>query len=210
MTSLASFSAPYLFGGGFRVMTTQITATKLNGDDRLAMVETAALLLLAISGLLLLRRTEGTADAVGARKGVGPAPALTVGPLARAGVAGLGWVLALALSLPRHAAAGVVRAPGHLEVESLPPVYSLANYRAMVADPARLCAAGHQFSGGRRRDRRRAGAGDRRGGAQQAGGVRTGPMLESLLALPLGRTGNGLRHRAGHHLQRARDHGFGR
>ncbi len=74
MTSLASFSAPYIFGGGFRVMTTQITSTKLNGDDRLAMVETAALLLLALLGLALLRRTEGRRDAVGARKGVAPAP----------------------------------------------------------------------------------------------------------------------------------------
>ena len=32
MTSLASFSAPYIFGGGFRVMTTQIVATRLNGE----------------------------------------------------------------------------------------------------------------------------------------------------------------------------------
>ncbi len=32
MTSLGSFSAPYIFGGGFRVMTTQIVASKLNGD----------------------------------------------------------------------------------------------------------------------------------------------------------------------------------
>ena len=29
MTSLGSFSAPYIFGGGFRVMTTQIVSTKL-------------------------------------------------------------------------------------------------------------------------------------------------------------------------------------
>src|SRR5438445_650399 len=36
MTALASFSAPYVFGGGFRVMTTQIVATKLNGELRLA------------------------------------------------------------------------------------------------------------------------------------------------------------------------------
>ena len=40
MTALGSFSAPYIFGGGFRVMTTQIVATKLNGDLSLAMVET--------------------------------------------------------------------------------------------------------------------------------------------------------------------------
>ncbi|NIP87106.1 MAG: hypothetical protein GTO03_16700, partial [Planctomycetales bacterium] len=36
MTSLASFSAPYIFGGGFRVMTTQIVASKLNGEVAMA------------------------------------------------------------------------------------------------------------------------------------------------------------------------------
>ena len=37
MTALGSFSAPYVFGGGFRVMPTQIVATRLNGEDQLAM-----------------------------------------------------------------------------------------------------------------------------------------------------------------------------
>ena len=55
MTSLASFSAPYIFGGGFRVMPTQIVATRLNGDDRLAMVETISLTLLALAALWLFR-----------------------------------------------------------------------------------------------------------------------------------------------------------
>jgi iron(III) transport system permease protein len=32
MTALASFSAPYIFGGGFRVMPTQIVFTRLNGS----------------------------------------------------------------------------------------------------------------------------------------------------------------------------------
>src|SRR3989449_929393 len=36
MAALGSFSAPYVFGGGFRVMTTQIVATKLNGELSLA------------------------------------------------------------------------------------------------------------------------------------------------------------------------------
>src|SRR3954462_12417554 len=48
MTALASFSAPYIFGGGFRVMPTQIVATRLNGDDQLAMIETASLTLVAL------------------------------------------------------------------------------------------------------------------------------------------------------------------
>ncbi len=58
LTALGSFSAPYVFGGGFRVMTTQIVATKLNGELRLAMVETATLALVALAGLAVLRRTE--------------------------------------------------------------------------------------------------------------------------------------------------------
>ncbi|MGH7656977.1 MAG: ABC transporter permease, partial [Gemmatimonadales bacterium] len=59
MTSLASFSAPYIFGGGFRVMTTQIVSTRLNGDTTMAMVETMSLTMVALLGLWLLRRTEG-------------------------------------------------------------------------------------------------------------------------------------------------------
>ena len=66
MTSLASFSAPYIFGGGFRVMTTQIVATRLNGDVAMAMVETLSLTVLALAGLWLLRRTEGR-EVVGRR-----------------------------------------------------------------------------------------------------------------------------------------------
>src|SRR5207253_7639604 len=57
MTALGSFSAPYVFGGGFRVMTTQIVATKLNGELPLAMVETVALALVAALGLAPLRPT---------------------------------------------------------------------------------------------------------------------------------------------------------
>jgi len=139
MTSLASFSAPYIFGGAFRVMTTQIMATRLNGDDRLAMVETVALLLLAVAGLFLLRRTEGRADAVGARKGVGPAPARGVGRAARLGAAVLGWGLGLLLTLPLATLLLVSFVPrATWTVEALPPVYTLGNYRTMLSDPARL------------------------------------------------------------------------
>jgi iron(III) transport system permease protein len=43
MTSMASFSAPYVFGGGFRVLTTQIYASKVSGALSMAMVETVLL-----------------------------------------------------------------------------------------------------------------------------------------------------------------------
>ena len=139
MTSLASFSAPYVFGGGFRVMTTQITATKLNGDDALAMVETATLLLLALAGLALLRRTEGRGDAVGARKGIAPAPAAARGLPARLGAAGLGWGFGILLTLPLLTLLLVSLVPrGTWTVEALPPAYTLENYRSLLADPVRL------------------------------------------------------------------------
>ena len=72
LTSLASFSAPYLFGGGFRVMTTQLVSTRLNGDDRLAMVETLALTALALLALALVRRVDAEGQ-VGGSKGTPPA-----------------------------------------------------------------------------------------------------------------------------------------
>src|SRR6059058_837670 len=82
MTAVGSFSAPYVFGGGFRVMTTQIVATKLNGELPLAMVETVALALVAVLGFALLRRTEG--DDILTALGKGTAPRRR--PIRRAGV----------------------------------------------------------------------------------------------------------------------------
>ena len=55
MNALGSFSAPYIFGGGLRVLSTQILASKINGAMGLAYVETTVLALSAIAGLLLFR-----------------------------------------------------------------------------------------------------------------------------------------------------------
>jgi len=55
MNALGSFSAPYVFGGGLRVLSTQILASKLNGALGLAYVETTVLALSAVAGLVLFR-----------------------------------------------------------------------------------------------------------------------------------------------------------
>ena len=60
MTSMASFSAPYIFGGGIRVLALQIYNSKLNGDLEMALVETVILTATSIFFLILLRRYEGT------------------------------------------------------------------------------------------------------------------------------------------------------
>lgn len=139
MTALGSFSAPYVFGGGFRVMTTQIVATKLNGELPLAMVETVALGLVATAGLALLRRTEG-ADVVTAL-GKGTAPRRR--PIRRAGArrvaTSAGWLLALVLLLPHLTLALVSLVPyGTWTTEAVPPVLGLVNYARLFSEPERL------------------------------------------------------------------------
>jgi iron(III) transport system permease protein len=138
MTALGSFSAPYVFGGGFRVMPTQIVATRLNGEDQLAMVQTASLTAVALLALLLFR-SDPREQVGGGRKGAGPARIAIRGPLGRllAGVAG--WGLATLLLLPHLTLVLVSFVPvGTWTTEPLPPSYTLDNYATLVLDPVRL------------------------------------------------------------------------
>jgi iron(III) transport system permease protein len=138
MTSLASFSAPYIFGGGFRVMTTQIVSTRLNGENELAMVETVSLTVLALLALLLLRGT-GPATERGGSKGAAPARIPIRRPAIRRLVTALAWMLLLVLLLPHFTLLLVSFVPvGTWTTEPLPPVYTAHNYVALLQDPVRF------------------------------------------------------------------------
>ncbi|HEX4440123.1 MAG TPA: iron ABC transporter permease [Thermoanaerobaculia bacterium] len=137
MTSLSSFSAPYVFGGSFRVMTTQIVASKLNGDTGLALVETVTLAALGFAGLALLRRSERARPVAGAVRGAAPRRRALRG--GRLPVAAAGWLLALLLLLPHASLLLVSFVPRNTwTTEALPPVLRLENYAALVATPERL------------------------------------------------------------------------
>jgi iron(III) transport system permease protein len=139
MTALGSFSAPYVFGGGFRVMPTQIVATRLNGENQLAMVETASLAALALLALLLFRSRPGGPGSAGGRKGAGPARIVIRRPLARVVAGVVGWGLALLLLLPHLTLVLVSFVPvGTWTTEPLPPAYTVNNYVALVQDPVRV------------------------------------------------------------------------
>ncbi|HKA38061.1 MAG TPA: iron ABC transporter permease [Thermoanaerobaculia bacterium] len=136
MTSLSSFSAPYLFGGTFRVMTTQIVFSRLNGDNEMAMVETATLAAVALAGLFLLQRAEKKREVAGAIRGTPPARRrLKRG----AAVAAAGWLLALFLLLP-HATLLLVSfvPPGTWTIEPFPPVLNLGNWTSVFSQTERL------------------------------------------------------------------------
>ena len=141
MTSLASFSAPYLFGGSFRVMTTQIVASKLNGEVHLAQVETVMLAVLALLGLWAMRRADRNAGATGATgvRGVAPARRHLSSSLARLCAGSLGWLLAGFLLLP-HAVLLLVSLvpPFTWTTEWIPPVLELSNWTALFSRPEKL------------------------------------------------------------------------
>jgi iron(III) transport system permease protein len=138
LSALASFSAPYIFGGSFRVMSTQIVRTRLNGDDRLAMAETAVLALLALAALAWARRLEGRV-AVGGAKGTAPRRAVVSSPAARLALAVTAWGAVLVVLLPHLTLVLISLVPrGTWTTQAVPPAYTLQNYVALVTDPTRL------------------------------------------------------------------------
>lgn len=195
MTSLASFSAPYIFGGGFRVMTTQITSSKLNGDDTAAQVETVVLALAALLGLALFSRLGGRAKTASVR-GVAPRRRRIASAAGRVGAAVAGWLLAVVLLAPHATLALISLVPvGTWTVEAFPPVLDLSNWRLLLGDGERLrplvnslwmatvatlgalalgLAAARGAATLRGRGRSRVTAGERR----------LGRLLEGLLSLP--------------------------
>jgi iron(III) transport system permease protein len=136
MTSLSSFSAPYLFGGTFRVMTTQIVFSRLNGDSATAMVETVALAALALAGLALLLKSEKRREVSGAIRGAAPERVrLKRGLL----VAWAGWTLT-ALLLAPHATLVLISLvpPGTWSSELFPPVLAASNWISVFSQPEHL------------------------------------------------------------------------
>lgn len=137
MTSMASFSAPYVFGGGFRVLTTQLFASKLNGDAAMVAVESVVLAVVSLAFLVPLQRYEGAREYTGTSKGLGAAP-----PAA----AGRGWMLTVAatafvgfLILPHLTVLLVSFVPeGTWTTQLFPPTYSAGPYRAIFADAEQL------------------------------------------------------------------------
>jgi len=133
MTALASFSAPYLFGGGFRVMPTQILASKLNGDRPMSRVETVMLAAVALAGLWASQRAGAAVAPASGLRGVAPARRRVGSPLTRGAAAVAGYALALVLLLPHLVMILISLVPVWTwNAEPFPPVLDLRNYAQLV------------------------------------------------------------------------------
>src|SRR6185437_10541730 len=178
MTALGSFSAPYVFGGGFRVMPTQIVASRLNGEDSLAMVETVALALMALIGLVLLRRSEGDGDGGG------------VGARGRAA------------SAPFNPDSGLARPIRNVDNRSLPSGVEPGQLSPPSggAGPARAAGELSLDGGGKYGGGRGPGPRGRVDGGEAAGAAV--PDHRGIGGAAVGVAGDGFRDRAGDHVQR--------
>ncbi len=136
MSSLGSFSAPYVFGGGLRVLATQIVATRLNGALGVSYVETTVLAVSAVAALVVLRWLEGRRRYASAGKGASAARMRLQSPVARVVAPLAATFLVLVLVLP-HAMVVLVSFArnGAWTTQVLPPEYTLDNFRRLMTDP---------------------------------------------------------------------------
>jgi iron(III) transport system permease protein len=136
MTSMASFSAPLLFGGNVRVLTLEIFTARQRGDLELALTETVILAAFSLGALIFFQRYEGTRKfAAAAMKGTGRRLKPITSGIARAAAIVCGVLFASLLVLPVATLALVSFAQdGQWTTQTLPPVYTTANYAHILTE----------------------------------------------------------------------------
>jgi iron(III) transport system permease protein len=136
MTSMASFSGPFLFGGSVRVLTLEIFTARQRGDASVAVTETVILAMISLSALIVFQRYEGTRKfAAAALKGATKKRQAITGGRARALAIAAGIFFSVILILPVATLVLVSFASeGQWTVQTLPPSYTLANYTKIFSD----------------------------------------------------------------------------
>jgi iron(III) transport system permease protein len=120
-------------------MTTQIVATRLNGEMATAMLETAALTAVALLGFAVVQLSEGEASVAAVGKGAPPALRAITHPLGRRLATLAGWLFAVVLLLPHATLVLISLVPANSwTTQALPPVLSTVNYRRLFSEAERL------------------------------------------------------------------------
>lgn len=137
MSSMASFSAPYIFGGGVRVLSVEIFNSKLNGNISLTLVETVLLAATSLAVLIFLRWYEGRHKYSLTGKGVSVRRVAIHSRLVKTAAAAVSTALVALLVLP-HAMILLISfvKEGTWTTQILPPAYTIENYARLFRDPA--------------------------------------------------------------------------
>ena len=136
MVSMASFSAPQLFGGGVRVLTLEIFNARQRGDAAAALTETVLLAVISLAALIFFQRYEGTRRfAAAAMKGATKSRQPIRSGRARVAATLCGVIFTIVLALPILTLVLVSFArDGVWTTQTLPPAYTFANYTRILTD----------------------------------------------------------------------------
>jgi iron(III) transport system permease protein len=136
MTSMASFSAPFIFADRFRVLSLEIYNTKLNGNLQLAIAQSTVLTTISILFLVLLRKYSERRQYRGGSKGARLLPRPLKSGWARLVFGGLGALLVTLLVLP-HLVVFLISfvKNGTWTWQILPAEFTFENYLSLFADP---------------------------------------------------------------------------
>jgi iron(III) transport system permease protein len=137
MTSMASFSAPLLFGGNVRVLTLEIFTARQRGDMVMAVTETVVLATISLAALIVFQRYEGTRKFAAATMKGAPRRRASIGSgkvRVLAAIAAMIFAIVLVLPVATLVLVSFAR-EGSWTTQTLPTEYTLANYQRIFSDP---------------------------------------------------------------------------
>ncbi|KRF50074.1 iron ABC transporter permease [Bacillus sp. Soil745] len=136
MISMASFSAPFLLAGGYRVLSLQIYFSKINGDMEIAATQSVILSIVSISFLLFMRWYQNRKDYRMASKGIGAHRSEVKNPVMKWVMVVTGVIGVIILLLPHFTILLLSLVPdGTWTFQTYPTVFNLENYRLLFEDP---------------------------------------------------------------------------
>ncbi|MCM3089323.1 ABC transporter permease [Bhargavaea ginsengi] len=136
MVSMASFSAPFLLAGGFRVLSLQIYFSKINGDLEMAATQSVILSIVSITFLLFMRWYQGRKDYRMASKGIGAHRSEVSNPLLKWTMVTLGVIAMIVLLLPHATLLILSLVPeGTWTWQTYPTAFNLENYAMLFDTP---------------------------------------------------------------------------
>ncbi|SDM31305.1 ABC transporter permease [Sediminibacillus halophilus] len=135
MVSMASFSAPYLLAGGFRVLSLQIYFSKTNGDLDMAATQSVILSVVSIAFLLFMRWFQNRKDYRMASKGIGAHRSEVSNPFLKWSMVSLGIIAMIVLLLPHVTLLVLSLVPeGAWTWQTYPQAFSFENFRLLFED----------------------------------------------------------------------------
>ncbi|MFS0762074.1 ABC transporter permease [Peribacillus phoenicis] len=136
MISMASFSAPFLLAGGYRVLSLQIYFSKINGDMEIAATQSVILSIVSISFLVFMRWYQNRKDYRMASKGIGAHRSEVKNPFMKWVMVLTGIIGVIILLLPHFTILLLSLVPdGTWTFQTYPTVFNMENYRLLFEDP---------------------------------------------------------------------------